>query len=84
MRQGDFISIYIFVLCIERLGHLIELAISEGWCKRIKLSRIGHVLLHLFFADDLILFAKAFVEQIQVVMACEDGIEDNSDSGDDN
>ena len=30
IRQGDPISPYIFVLCMERLGHIIDRSIARG------------------------------------------------------
>ena len=72
IRQGDSISPYLFVLCMERLGHVINQAVSEGKWKPIKLSRRGPPLSHLFCADDLILFVEASESQIVAVMACLD------------
>ncbi|XP_038687586.1 uncharacterized protein LOC119986972 [Tripterygium wilfordii] len=70
VRQGDAISPYLFVLCVERLGHLINNAVLSGAWKAIKLSPYGPALSHLFFADDMVLFAEASVDQIKVVMEC--------------
>lgn len=56
IRQGDPISSYIFVLCIERLAHSI-LSHDNNW-QPMKLSRSGPPL-YLFFADDLLLFFRA-------------------------
>ena len=69
IRQGDSISPYLFVLCIERLGHLIHHAIkSDNW-KSILLSRNDPYLSHIFFsADDLIIFAEASRHQIKTIM----------------
>ncbi|CAA7017011.1 unnamed protein product [Microthlaspi erraticum] len=67
LRQGDPLSPYLFVLCMERLCHLIEMAIDEKRWKPISLSRGGPKLSHICFADDLILFAEASVAQIRVV-----------------
>ena len=41
IRQGDPISPYLFILCMERLGHIINRAVAEGLWKPIKLSRYG-------------------------------------------
>ena len=60
IRQGDAISPYLFVLYTERLGHIINHAINASKWKPIKLSKKGPYLSHLFFAKNLLHFAKAF------------------------
>ncbi|KAH9685635.1 putative ribonuclease H protein [Citrus sinensis] len=67
MRQGDPLSPYIFVMCIERLNHGINQAVrSEVW-KPIRLIHGGIPITHLFFADDLLLLAEASGEQAHVI-----------------
>lgn len=70
IRQGDPLSPYIFVLCLERLGHKIQNEVSLGRWKPLKASRNGPSVSHLFFADDLLLFADATVSQMEVVKRC--------------
>ncbi|XP_038722035.1 uncharacterized protein LOC120014187 [Tripterygium wilfordii] len=70
VRQGDAISPYLFVLCVERLGHLINKAVSVGDWKAIKLATYGPALSLLFFADDMVLFAKAIVDQMKIILNC--------------
>ncbi|WCJ39802.1 RNA-directed DNA polymerase (reverse transcriptase) [Euphorbia peplus] len=67
IRQGDSISPYIFVLCMDRLSHLINAEVDKGNWKPIKISQRGPLLSHLFFADDLILFAEASLDQISII-----------------
>ncbi|KAH9659016.1 reverse transcriptase domain-containing protein [Citrus sinensis] len=67
IRQGDPLSPYIFVLCIERLSHGIIQAVNQGRWKPIRLTRIGTPLSHLFFADDLLLFLEANYAQVDVL-----------------
>ncbi|CAA7030621.1 unnamed protein product [Microthlaspi erraticum] len=67
LRQGDPLSPYLFVLCLERLCHLIEEAIDLKKWKPIQLSRGGPKISHVCFAYDLILFAEASVTQVQVI-----------------
>lgn len=56
LRQGDSLSPYLFVLCMEVLGHQIKAAVREGRWKTCKASQYGPELSHLFFADDLLFF----------------------------
>jgi hypothetical protein len=36
IRQGDPISPYLFVLCMDKLSHLISLAVEEGIWKTLR------------------------------------------------
>ena len=67
VRQGDPLSPYIFVLCMERLSHLITQEVRLGHWQAINLGKKSPPLSHLFFADDLVLFCKASVEQVLVI-----------------
>ena len=65
-------SPYLFVLCMERLSHAINKLVSKGLWKPITLSKHGPLFSHLFFADDLLLFAKAIEEHIKIILDCFD------------
>ena len=67
LRQEDPLSPYLFVLCMERLCHLIDRAVEDKKWKPTSLSRGGPKLSHICFADDLILFAEASVKQVRVI-----------------
>ena len=67
LRPGDLLSPYLFVLCIERLGHYINYAVDKGIWKPIGLKRTGPKISHIFFADDLLIFVEAFLNQVQIV-----------------
>jgi len=70
VRQGDPLSPYLFVLCIERLNYLIENMVTNGAWKPVYASRGGPPLSNLFFVDDLILFGEATMEQAKVIKHC--------------
>lgn len=72
IRQGDPLSPYIFVLCMEKLSHLIHTAVSVHRWKPVKASQSGPKVSHLFFADDLMLFAEASTTQADTLKECLD------------
>ena len=53
---------------MEQLSHIISQAVEEGKWKPITLSRHGPPISHLFFADDLLHFAKASESQMETIM----------------
>ena len=59
IRQGDPLSPYLFILCMDYLGQLIQEKCEENIWIPIKASRGGPAFSHPFFADDLVLFARA-------------------------
>ncbi|XP_039054285.1 uncharacterized protein LOC120196582 [Hibiscus syriacus] len=67
IRQGDPLSSYLFVICMERLAQEIALSVNQGRWKPIKLSRNGPDISHLFFVDDLILFAEVNNSHIRII-----------------
>lgn len=60
IRQGDPLSLYLFILCMDYLGQLIEEKCSVNLWQLVKASQSGLAFSHLFFANDLMLFAKAY------------------------
>ncbi|KAA3454599.1 Retrovirus-related Pol polyprotein LINE-1 [Gossypium australe] len=67
IRQGCPLSPYLFVLCMEWLGHSIHSEIEVGTWDPIRLSRFGPPISHLFFADDLVIFCKAQIDQARLL-----------------
>lgn len=64
IRQGDPLSPYLFVICMELLSHIIPTEVDVGRWKQIKIG--GIQLSRLSFADDLILFAEATTDQRRI------------------
>ena len=64
IRQGDPLSPYLFILCIDFLGQLIESKCAENAQDPVKSSKSGLAFSYLFFVDDLVLFVKANKKKI--------------------
>ena len=67
VRQGDPLSPYLFILCMKRLGQLIEDSIGQGRWTPVCASHGGPALSNLLFAHDLTLFEEATREQALVI-----------------
>lgn len=68
LHQGDPLSPYLFVFCMEMLALNVQYKVNQGVWKPIHVSRGGPGILHLFLTDDVLLFCQATVTQVQVVM----------------
>ena len=70
IRQGDPLSPYLFVACMERLSqHIGELVATKQW-KPVLVCRGRPEISSSLFADDIILFAEADEEQARVISGC--------------
>jgi hypothetical protein len=59
LRQGDPISPYLFLFCVEALSSLLVKAERTGFIEGAPTSRNGPRINHLFFPDDSLLFCRA-------------------------
>ena len=62
LRQGDPLSPYLFILCIDYLSQPIEEKCEANHWHPVKTSQNGPTFSHLLFADDLLFFAKADIQ----------------------
>lgn len=67
VRQGGPISPCIFVMCMDKLSHLISDSVNKGKWKSLKTGRKGPKISHHMFADDLLLFGEATENQLRCV-----------------
>ena len=68
IRQGDPISPYLFLLCMEFLGAQITKMCEDNKWDMVRASRGGPSFSHVFFADDIMLFAKANSKNCNAIM----------------
>jgi len=67
LRQGDPLSPYLFILCMEKLYLAINNAVFQREWEPIQIKSTGLQVSHLLFADDVLLFIKAINSQIRFV-----------------
>jgi hypothetical protein len=70
LRQGDPLSPFLFILGSEILSRLIAREENLGLMHGIKMARNCPPISHLLFADDVIIFSRANVNEAEVVLNC--------------
>ncbi|XP_074301095.1 uncharacterized protein LOC141632448 [Silene latifolia] len=67
VRQGDPLSSYLFIMCLEKLQQAIDLEVRNNNWRPIVLGRHGPTITNLFFADVMVLFGEAKDDQALVM-----------------
>ena len=65
LRQGDPISPYIFLLCVDGFSSLINDVARNHRISGVSICRVCPKITHLFFADNSLLFCKANSQECQ-------------------
>ncbi|KAM2838280.1 hypothetical protein COP1_030016 [Malus domestica] len=64
IRQGDPISLYLFLIVPEGLSSLLQWAEDNSLIQCISIVPGAPMINHLFFADDNLMFCNAFLEEV--------------------
>jgi hypothetical protein len=67
LRQGDSLSPYLFIFCVEGLSSLINSAVFKGLLAGFRCWRSGPNISHLFFTDDSLLFSNAISSECATI-----------------
>lgn len=63
LRQGDPLSPYLFLFCVEGLSNMLDKAEEDRTINGCQIAPSAPIVSHLLFADDSFLFFKATVEE---------------------
>ena len=66
IRQGDSLSLYLFLICVEAFTSLLAREKENGQLHGVSISRYAPTISHLLFADDSLLFCQTKQEEMQV------------------
>ncbi|KAK9285129.1 hypothetical protein L1049_024314 [Liquidambar formosana] len=70
LRQGDPLSLFLFIMCSEVLSRLFLHAEENGLFHDIHIYRGSPAVSHVLFADDLVVFSRASVSKADAISHC--------------
>lgn len=68
IRQGDPLSPYLFILCMEMFSRSISIAVDHNIWHPITVHKRAPPISHLFFADDIILASKIITDSCHTII----------------
>lgn len=70
LRQGDPMSLALFTIFSYLLSRMLARAEQEGCISGVKVSRLSPKVTHLMYADDLVIYSKATLEEAREISYC--------------
>lgn len=69
LRQGDLLSPYLFLLCVEEISRLLRKATDNNRVTGCKIHVSAPSVTHLLFVNDSFLFCKSTIEEVSYMKA---------------
>lgn len=67
LRQGDPLSPYLFLFCVEGFSALLKSAQNEGSLSGVKFGSTGPTVTHLLFVDDSVVFLEGSQQNLETL-----------------
>ena len=67
LRQGNSLSPYLFILCVEGLSYLIRRDINSSVLHGVKIFRNAPIISHVFFSDYSFFFFRANIQEARAM-----------------
>ena len=68
LHQGDPLSPYIFLVCVQGLSALLSKFENHGLIHGIKVARSAPSMSHIFFADNICIFCKSSLFEARTIL----------------
>ncbi|KAK5839905.1 hypothetical protein PVK06_008759 [Gossypium arboreum] len=68
IRQGDPLSAYLFLFCMEVVSRMLIQAQDNNILRGVRASINGPRIIHLFFADDVLLFVRNKKSDVEMLV----------------
>ncbi|WOL20029.1 hypothetical protein Cni_G28831 [Canna indica] len=69
LRQGDPLSLFLFVIAMEGFNQLLTHECNNGSLRGVQISRHSSPISFLFFVEDVLIFCKAVVHQATILQS---------------
>ena len=67
LRQGDPLSLYLFLICAEGLSDLLHKSVHSKTLRGVAAFAKGPRISHMFFADDSLIFGRATIQECEEI-----------------